>query len=342
MKTKILIIEDNQLIQAAYKRAFGLLSDMEVVGSALNGEEGFALLQKLDPDIIICDLNMPVMDGFEFTKKAMAEKPKPILIISDLVQKEDEGNIFKVLNLGALDVLPKPRLGGDIQLIAEELARKIRVLKNVIVFRKVQDRPVVKISEPVVSKSHHTKFEILVIGASTGGPQAFQTVLSGIPKNFPLPILCVQHISPGFSESLLQWLRHSCPCPVQFGVSGKKPEAGVIYFPPDDSHLTIKGGFISINQNEPERGHRPSVDTLFHSVVTEFGDKALAILLTGMGDDGARGLKALRDSGSFTVAQDELSSIVYGMPRVAKEMDAPLEVLSLDQISSRILNLVGV
>lgn len=356
MKTKVIIIEDNALIQAAYKKAIATLPDIEIVGIASDGKQGFELLIATDPDVVICDLNMPVMDGFEFTKKAMAEKPKPILIISDLVQKEDEGNIFKVLQLGAIDVLPKPRFGGDINLIAQELSRKIKVLKGVIVFRKTQKNSTstteslpstsnqgtaLKVEPSLPSPGFVRKnFQIVAIGASTGGPQAFQAVLETLPGDFPLPIVCVQHISPGFSESLVEWLSHNCKIKVQFAEEGKKPIPGIAYFPKDDHHLCIRNGVFHLNTDDLVRGHRPSVDYLFHSVAKEYGDLSLSVVMTGMGDDGARGLKEIKDKGSYTISQDESSSIVYGMPRVAYEMGASMEVLSLESIGPRILALV--
>ncbi len=344
MKIKVLIIEDSPLIQSAYRRSLATLDDIEIVGIASDGKAGYDLLMSTEPDVILCDLNMPIMDGFEFTRKAMADKPKPILIVSDLVQQEDQNNVFKALQLGAIDVLPKPRLAGDLELIGKELARKIRILKGVIVFKKAnkenspEKSSVSKI--PSTSNSHSSNFDILAIGASTGGPQAYQTILDAIPSNFPIPIACVQHISPGFSDSLVDWLGNTAQCKVKFAEEGERPKAGVIYFPGDDKHLVIDSGVFRPSSESIVRGHRPSVDLFFQSLCQNRSIKVLAVLLTGMGDDGARGLKAIKDIGGYTIAQDEESSTVYGMPRVAAEMGAASEILSLGKISERIISLV--
>ncbi len=344
MKTKIIIIEDNVLIQSAYKKLFATVSDIEILGIASNGKEGFDLLMKSDPDVILCDLNMPIMDGFEFTQKAMAEKPKPILIVSDLVQKEDQDNVFKALQLGAIDVLPKPRLAGDVSIIAAELARRIKILKGVIVFKKVKRDvntiPTAEKTIPHITSPIEKPFDLVAIGASTGGPQAYQQIFESIPANFPIPIACVQHISPGFSESLLAWLSHATPCNVKFAEDGETPKAGSIYFPNNDQHLALRGGLFRPSTESPVRGHRPSVDFFFESLTTNKNIRILAILLTGMGDDGARGLKSIKDNGGYTIVQDEASSIVYGMPRVATEMGAASEILSLEKIGPKIVQLV--
>jgi two-component system chemotaxis response regulator CheB len=344
MKTKVLIIEDNPLIQSAYRRALATVAEIEIVGIASDGQAGFELLMKTDPDVILCDLNMPIMDGFEFTKKAMAEKPKPILIISDLVQKEDQENVFKALQLGAIDVLPKPRLAGDISLIGVELARKIKILKGVIVFRKVAEVAIPKQpekpNEPQFTPPSPNTFDILAIGASTGGPQAYQVILESIPANFPIPVACVQHISAGFSQSLVDWLAHTSNGTVKFAEDGERPKAGFIYFPGDDKHLVLDSGIFRPSSAEVVRGHRPSVDVFFESLVKNKRLNTLAVLLTGMGDDGARGLKQIKDSGGYTIVQDEASSTVYGMPRVAAEMGAATEILSLEKIGPRIKSLV--
>jgi len=338
---KVLIVEDNPLIQAAYKKALSTVREIEVVATASNGKEGIELLHSTNPDVIICDLNMPVMDGFEFTKIVMEENPKPILIISDLVQKEDEVNIFKVLQLGAVEVLPKPKIGGDISLLAEELGRKIKILSGVIVFKKRKSGNISTSSNPETF-SINQKFKLLVIGASTGGPQAYLEILKDIPSGFPLPIVCVQHISTGFAESLVDWLKQIAKLKVEIVKEKISLEKGKIYFPLDDHHLVVDSETISPNHDASSKGHRPSVDVLFKSASKSFNNQVLAVLLTGMGDDGAQGLKDIKDRGGYTIAQDESSSVVYGMPRVAYEMGATKEVLPLNRIASRILELCHV
>lgn len=342
MKIRVLIIENKPLTQSAYRRALEKKEDIQIVAIASNGMDGYDILSRSEVDVILCQLNMPIMDGFEFTTKVMAEHPKPILILTDPFQKEKKDNFFRVLELGALDVFTELNVGGDIVLFGEELARKIRVINRVVVFKKRTKNILAEylnLNSNAVTNTKE-KFKILAIGASTGGPQAYQALLNKIPNSFPIPIVCVQHISPGFSQGLLEWLNQTSPCTVQFAENGLIPEPGVVYFPTDDRHLSLKSGRLLLTDDPQVNGHRPSVDYLFRSIASEHVNSALGVLLTGMGDDGARGLKTIKETGGFTIAQDESSSTVYGMPRVAKELDPTVEVLALDEIATRILDLV--
>ncbi|GBF48513.1 chemotaxis response regulator protein-glutamate methylesterase [Leptospira ryugenii] len=346
MKTKVLIIEDNPVVRKFYEKALVHLDFVELVGMATNGEEGLSLLHSKHPDVILCDLNMPVMDGFEFTRRAMEERPTPILIVSDLVQEENETNRYKVLDLGAIDILPKPRAGGNLEWLTSDLERKINILKRVVVFsRKPENKKVKeKNSEhtPFTSiKTNLEKYEIVAIGASTGGPQAYQTIFSQIDKNFALPIVCAQHISEGFTNSLISWLRSYTQIPIQYAKDGDGLNPGEIYFPPDGYHLFVEKKRLRLDPDKGDHRHKPSVDYLFQSIASSYKDKCIAVLLTGMGADGAIGLGQIYKEGGYTIAQDESSSIVYGMPRVAKENGSVTEVLSLDKIASRLLLLGG-
>ncbi|MDF3819095.1 chemotaxis protein CheB [Leptospira sp. 96542] len=332
MPIKILIVEDNPLIQLAYKKSLSAIPDFSIIGIASNGVDGLRLNEELDPDVILCDLNMPIMDGFEFTKQVMLKKPKPILIISDLVQNENSENIFKVLQNGALDVLPKPKMGGDIQNIASALELKIRILSGVFVFTK--KNPNTSLDLPKQTFVNQKGTNIVLIGASTGGPQAFQHILSSLPSGFPYPIFCVQHISPGFGESMVEWLGQTSELQIKTVVGSEIFKPGFVYFPKDDHHLIVEKHTVTIEASNPKNGHRPSVGRLFESALRFHNTGILSFLLTGMGDDGARELKLIKDSGGYTIAQDETSSVVYGMPRVANEIGAANEVLSLDAVVS--------
>lgn len=338
MKIKILILEDNPLIQLGYKKAFETIPDFEIVRIVSNGEEGLIVLDTEDVDVILCDLNMPRMDGFEFTKKCMSTKPKPILIVSDLVQSDNTDEIFKVLNYGAVDVLPKPKIGGDINLLRQELEKKIRILSGVIVFTKkdTSSKLVSAQSSRFESVLHSdkkiSKDSLILIGASTGGPQAFQQILAAVPSDFPAPIFSVQHISNGFGRGMVEWLTQICPLKIHYLEEDSFWESGQVYFPKDDHHLVLDGTKIRVVQSEKVRGHRPSVDQLFFSLTESQCKKTIAVLLTGMGDDGAEGLKRIKDFGGYTIAQNETSSVVYGMPRVAFELGGVCSVLDIEEI----------
>lgn len=342
MKTKVLILEDNAVVQKFYEKAVANLDFVELVGIASNGEEGLKLLHSKDPDVILCDLNMPIMDGFEFTRRAMMEKPKPILIVSDLVQDEDISNRFKVLELGAIDVLPKPKAGGSIDWLAGDLERKINILKGVIVFSRKSGNGKNSHSQEQASDSNslrsnqRDRVQLVAIGASTGGPQAFQKIFSEMDPNFSIPIVCVQHISEGFTNSLVSWLSSSSKLKIKLAQEGDILQSGLIYFPPDGLHISIENHRIHLDPEKGSHRHKPSVNYLFDSVAKQFGARAAGVLLTGMGEDGAEGLLKMRQTGAYTIAQDEFTSIVYGMPRVAKEKGAALEILPIEKIAQRL------
>lgn len=354
MKTKVLILEDNPVVKKFYEKAVANLSFVDLVGIAGNGEEGLKLLHEKDPDVILCDLNMPIMDGFEFTKRAMAEKPKPILIVSDLVQAEDEANRYKVLELGAIDVLPKPKAGGNLEWLTGDLERKINILKRVVVFTRKSSSPPpnqqqqhslvnTDIESPINKRINNNSknFRILAMGASTGGPQAYQEIFSRLNENFSLPIVCAQHISEGFTNSLVSWLSNTSTLKIVLPRDGADLLPGEIYFAPDGYHILVESGRIRLDKEKGEHRHQPSVDYLFESVKNSYGSGTLAVLLTGMGEDGAEGLHNIYTSGGYAIAQDEDSSIVYGMPRAAKEKGVNV-ILSLQEIPTRLNILAGV
>jgi two-component system chemotaxis response regulator CheB len=363
---KVIIVEDTPVVSLALKKILKTSPDIEVVGSAVNGAEGFKLTQELNPDLVMTDLNMPVMNGLEMTKKIMAEIPKPILVVSDAVGEGHENNVFHLLQAGALDVYPKPKGGvGDFATIGEELIKKVKVLSGVVVFRKrdlssslntqsVTSEPTksetssgfVSPSPPTIqysgSSSSNSSIKLVAIGASTGGPPAFQQILPQFPSNFHLPILCIQHISAGFIENMVSWLGSCTNLKVKLMEDYEQAKPGFIYFPKEDSHMIINRDLtLTSNKNPPHKGHRPAVNETFASIANQLGDKCIAALLTGMGDDGAEGMKAIKMAGGYTIGQDEASSVVYGMPRVAFEIGGCSEQLPLDKIVPRIITKVS-
>jgi two-component system chemotaxis response regulator CheB len=288
----------------------------------------------------------------------MATFPRPILVISASVQPEDTYNVFRALESGAVDIFPKPTSESilDYEAIKQELLKKIRVLSGVSVFTKHRRKPpkATPTSKPVPTKggdasqsfakpatpvsqfssSNATRTRIIGIGASTGGPQALQTILSQLPVGFPLPVVCVQHISEGFLSGLIEWLRVKCKLPIQIASSGEIPQPGTIYFPPDQMHLEVtKQGRFWYSKALPVGGHRPSVDVTFQSIAAYYGSGAMGVLLTGMGADGAQGMKAIADAGGTTIAQDESSCVVFGMPKVAIALGSVQRVLPLSEIA---------
>lgn len=347
MSIRVLVVEDSPVALAILKKILNSSPEIEIVGTAKTGLEGLALIPDVQPDVICTDFFMPHMNGLEFTSKVMLHYPIPILVVSASVQEEEDTHrIFQLLEAGAVDILPKPKAGLDAENIRlkRSLINKIKVLSGVKVFKKKNPKPayqpnsVGKTASPVQLSS---KPKILVVGSSTGGPLALQSLLTAFPADFPLPIICVQHISLGFLQGLIDWLDDYCHLSIQIAPAGERPEPGKIYFPPERQHLELnhRGQFVH-SQLPPVDGHCPSVTTLFESVAQFYGRRTIGVLLTGMGRDGADGMKAITDVGGLTIAQDEATSVVFGMPKEAIALGAAQKVLPIQAIGPTILRAI--
>ncbi len=348
-KIKVLLVDDSQITLSLLKRALAKASEIEVVGTARDGAEALELIPRLQPNVICTDLHMPRMNGLELTREIMTRFPKPILVVSVSVEKDaDAQNVFSLLEAGAVDVYSKPRGGQDIENTrwTNELISKIKILSGVIVFRKALKSTIQNGSElkPITSISQSGKVSILAIGTSTGGPKALQTILPNLPGHFPIPVVCVQHISTGFLSGLIEWLSTQCKLKIKIAQPGEPPRPGFIYFPPEERHLEMdySGNFVlSACSRYPAENHCPSVNVMFNSVAEFYGRTTLGIILTGMGSDGAEGMQRIYLAGGTTIAQDEKSCVVFGMPQKAIELKAIRYVLSIDEISAAILKIVG-
>lgn len=347
MPIRVLIVEDSSVFQTVLKNILSSSPEIEVAGIANNGVEGLALIPKLQPDVICTDFYMPKMGGLEFTQQVMTQYPRPILVISVSVQPEQRHRIFELLEAGAVDIFPKPRSGlnSDVQLNQKMLINKIKILAGVKVFRKrasrpnAQSNPLPDKSQPLVTNSA-SGIKIVAIGTSTGGPQALQTIFEGLPANFPVPIVCVQHISHGFLDGLIQWLSATCPLSLTIATNGTTPQPGTIYFPTEGKHLELDSQRQFVYSDAPPvGGHRPAVNVTFKSVAGIYGREAIAVLLTGMGKDGAEGMQMIRQAGGFTIAQDQATSVIFGMPKEAIEMGAVKQILPIQKIAPFLCNL---
>ncbi len=344
-KIKVLLVDDSLIALTILKKMLSTAPDIEVMGTAMNGRDALALVPKLDPTVVCTDLHMPVMDGLELTREIMDKYPRPILVISASVS-EGNNNVFQLLNAGAVDVFPKPHGGLETEYIrqANNLINKVRILAGVHVFRRVKKDAAMPVcimpaEMPLPAKQAHLR--IVAIGASTGGPQALQNILSRLPANFPLPIVCIQHIGDGFLEGLVEWLNSVCAVKIEIAQEGAAPLPGVVYFPREGAHLLIDGnGRFKYSLGAPFNGHRPSVTEAFRSIAERYGNGVIGVLLTGMGNDGAEGLKTIAEAGGLTIAQDEKTSVVFGMPKCAIELGAAKNVLPLEEIASMIMSRV--
>lgn len=348
MTIRTLLVEDSPVALTILKRILETASDIEIVGTAQTGLEALSLIPQVQPDVICTDLHMPKMNGLELTSQVMAQHPRPILVVSASVQEEDTHHIFQLLEAGAVDVLPKPRAGLDLDSLSlqQSLIDKVKVLSGVRVFKKRRSRPASSPPHQSTAAGITVKTacrpKILAIGSSTGGPLALQTIFAHLPKQFPIPIVCVQHISSGFLPGLIDWLATQCPLDVQIAAPGERPQPGTIYFPPERQHLLLndQGRFVCSGA-APIDNHCPSITLLFNSIARFYGRRAIGVLLTGMGRDGAAGLHALAQAGGLTIAQDETTSVVFGMPKEAIALNAARHILPIEAIGPTLTRLLG-
>jgi two-component system, chemotaxis family, protein-glutamate methylesterase/glutaminase len=329
---RILLVDDSPLILAVLKRILATASDFEVVGTAKNGKEGIEMCEALQPDMISTDFEMPLCNGLELVQHIMATNPLPILVVSSIVDDPSSDTVQSLLKAGAVDVFPKPKGGFQVDSNnAQEYLRKLRIIARVKTFKR----------RTLGSENAHTASptitlptpKIIVIGTSTGGPQTLLKLFANLKTNFPAPIVCVQHISTGFLQNMVTWLNTQCDLTVKIAIAGETPQAGCIYFAPEGTHLKFDSQKCFALSKEPrDKEHCPSVDVSFNAVAEQFGKGALAILLTGMGKDGAEGIASIAGRGGTTIAQNEASSVVFGMPKEAIATGHVHKILSLSEI----------
>jgi len=337
-KIRVLIVDDSAGMRMLLERIFGDDPCFEVAGLAGDGVDAVEAAGRLSPDIITMDIQMPRMDGLEATRRIMETKPVPIIILSGNLDPEEVASSFRAMEAGALAALPKPRGVDHPEFDADvaNLVRKVKLMAEVKVVkrwpraaRKVPPALWQATAKPVPD------LEVVAIGASTGGTVVINTILSGLPADFPLPVLIVQHMADGFIGGFADWLNLSSRLPVHVASQGELMMPGHVYIAPDGFNLEAKeGGRMALTGCAVECGQCPSVSALFRSMAEVYGGNAVGILLTGMGDDGARELKLMKDKGAITIAQDRESSVIFGMPGEAVKFGAANHVLPPDRIAA--------
>lgn len=333
---KIGIANDLPLAVEALRRALALKPEHRVVWVASDGAEAVALCAKETPDLVLMDLIMPGMDGVEATRQIMTSTPCAILVVTVSVGA-NAWRVFEAMGHGALDAVDTPELGfGSAGEGTAPLLAKIDTIGKLI-----GDKPGAATAAKRAGGSRVAQHNRLVaIGASAGGPAALAKLLSALPENFPAALVVVQHVDEQFAAGMADWLSDKSRLPVRLASEGDRPVTGSVLLAGTNDHLTFKAADrLGYTPKPVEYVYRPSVDVLFHSVCRLWPGEAVGVLLTGMGRDGALGLKALRNKGYHTIAQDQASSAVYGMPKAAATLDAAVDILALDQIAVRLVNI---
>lgn len=344
-RIRVLLVDDSPLALEIIRRMLAAEPLIELCGTARDGAAALELIPRRHPDVVCTDLHMPGMGGQELIREVIARHPLPVLVLSVAVQKEQGATIFAMLEAGALDIVAKPRGGlcEHNELLARELIAKIKVAAGVLVLRRHRrpSAPPATAAAFALEASRLPVPKIIGIGASTGGPQALESILRQLPASFPLPLLCIQHIAEGFMAGLVDWLAHSSRMPVRFARDGEMPRGGTAYFAPEGRHLEIDdGGRFRCREHANGEPHRPSVDLTLAALARHCGSGAMGVLLTGMGRDGARGMGEIAHAGGITIAQDETSSIVFGMPQAAINAGVARFVLPLDRIAPALTRFV--
>jgi len=338
---RILITEDSEVVAVILQAIFDAEPDFQVVGRACNGHEAVRMVNELKPDLITMDIRMPVMDGFEATRMIMSTIPTPIVVISSSVDNEELRITFHALEEGALAVIEKPRglQHPDFDKVREDLVQTIRAMAEVKLVRRTRPKASKEIFQPRIKK-RNTKHEIVALVSSTGGPQALAEIIGSLPFSYPLPILIVQHISPGFIGGLVSWLRGHTLLEIKLAENNQPINSGTIYLAPDDYHLKVDrvaGKLITkLDKSPPIHRFRPAGTALLESLNQHCGNTTIAGILTGMGSDGAEGLKKLHHSGAHTFIQNEETCIVYGMPAAALALDCVDDIIPLADIANHL------
>jgi two-component system chemotaxis response regulator CheB len=338
-KVRVLVVDDSALMRKLIPQMLEAEPAIEVVGTAMDGNFCLKKIEELKPNVVTLDLQMPGMNGIDTLKEIMRRQPLPVIVVSSH-STEGASITFKALGLGAFDFVTKPQ---DATLHMAETARELIAKIKAAADCKVV-RPGTLLGTPTrPEKIEAGKFalaptKIVAIGISTGGPQALEFLLSQLPPDFPGTILVVQHMPSGFTEMFARRLDELCGLRVKEAQSGDALQAGRVLVCPGSRHMTIKrmsmGDVVVLNDEAPVNGHRPSVDVLFHSLAQECARLGVAVLMTGMGDDGAQGLGAVKKAGGMTIAQSEESCVVFGMPKAAIERGYATRVVALDVLSS--------
>jgi two-component system, chemotaxis family, protein-glutamate methylesterase/glutaminase len=343
-RVRVLVVDDSALMRKLIPQILARDGGIEVVGTAMDGAFGLKKLEELKPDVVTLDLEMPRMDGMEMLRQITRRSKVPVIIVSAL-STEGAMATFKALAFGAIDFVAKPRDAASAHMdeIAQDLITKIKAAA----VSQVRNAPVPlpehsRVNKPA-QRSRREATRVVAIGISTGGPNALQYLLARLPGDFPGSIIVVQHMPQGFTQMFANRLDETCAIDVKEAQSGDMIVAGRALICPGDRHIKVRrmplGNTVVLTDEPRVNGHRPSVDILFRSMAAEFGSRAVGVLMTGMGEDGASGLGLIKSAGGMTIAQSEETCVVFGMPKAAIERGYAMRVLPLDMMASTLATL---
>ncbi|MDQ7729008.1 chemotaxis-specific protein-glutamate methyltransferase CheB [Halomonas sp. SpR8] len=336
---RVVIADDSQVARDVLRDILSRDGDIDIVGEATNGREAVELAKRLAPHLITMDLNMPVMNGLSAIEEIMFTKGVPILVVSD---RSNAQTAYQALEVGALEVMPKPSLN---EADAERLLARVRLLAGVSVITRLRRRCIAPATFTAPSTPAPSPWgiprdfkRIVAIACSTGGPQALVRALRSLPAGFPAPIVIAQHISHGFIDGMAQWLASLCAMPVSVAQEGEQLHPGHVYLSPSESDLCVTPRHRFQLKASPDNSlYHPSCDVLLQSVADVYGSDAIGIILTGMGRDGVNGIRAIHQAGGTTFAQDEASSVIYGMNREAVKAGIIQYEVPLDSLPDRLM-----
>lgn len=346
-KVNVLLVDDSQVARLLLVRILESDPRIRVIGAVTDGQSALDFVSTAIPDVILMDIHMPGMDGFEATRRIMETHPVPIVVCSATTSTREMTTTFRVMEAGALACVEKPVGPGhrDFEEMAETIRNTVLLMSEIKVVRRwarARLAPAPPAARPVAVPRASAEVRMVGIGASTGGPQALQEILASLPKTFPVPILIVQHIARGFLPGLAEWLNQTTGLQVQIAALGISPMPGHVYLAPDDFQMGISaGGRLLLTREEPENHVRPAVSYLFRSLLQAYGPAAAGVLLTGMGKDGAAELRQMKDAGAITIAQDFDSSVVHGMPGEAIRLGGASLVLPAGKIADGLVAAVA-